>query len=130
MRGWMFAAALLVAAPMGQAMAQDADAGQRVFNQCRACHTINQGGRNGVGPNLHGVVGRAMASVQGFNYSPAFRAKSAEIGEWEDTELRPYLDNPQAYVPGTRMVFQGFRGNQQQLSDVIAFLRQNGPQRN
>lgn len=123
---------LAFAAP---ALAQDAPAGnaengQRLFNQCRACHTINEGGRNGVGPNLYGVVGRPMASVQGYSYSPAFRAKAPEIGAWEDQHLRPYLDNPQGYVPGTKMVFQGFRGNQQQISDVIAYLRQNGPQRN
>ncbi|MFN7672806.1 MAG: c-type cytochrome, partial [bacterium] len=51
------------------AFAQDADAGQRVFNQCRACHTIDKGGRNGVGPNLWGVVGRKAASIEGFRYS-------------------------------------------------------------
>lgn len=57
------------------AQAQDATAGQRVFNQCRACHTIDAGGRNGVGPNLHGIVGRAAGSIEGFRYS-------ANMQEW------------------------------------------------
>jgi cytochrome c len=117
----------LLAAP---AFAQDAPAGnaengQRLFNQCRACHTINEGGRNGVGPNLHGVVGRQVASAPGFNYSPAFRGKAQEIGTWSEEHLRSYLDNPSAYIPGTRMAYPGFRGNQQNLSDVIAYLKQN-----
>ena len=58
MRVWMMAAAALAIAPLGSAVAQDADAGQRVFNTCRACHNINQGGRSGVGPALYGVWGR------------------------------------------------------------------------
>lgn len=126
-------AALGVVALATPAFAQDAvpqgdpDAGARIFNQCRACHTINEGGRNGVGPNLHGVFNREMASLQGFNYSPAFRAKAPEVGRWDDAKIRVYLDNPSAYVPGTRMSYPGLRGNQQQLSDIIAYLhRESG----
>ena len=68
-------ALLLSLAP--PAVAQDAEAGQRVFNQCRACHTINEGGRNGVGPNLHGIVGRKPGSIEGFRYSRRLREKAA-----------------------------------------------------
>ena len=65
MRHLMLAAALLLP---GVAVAQDASPGQRVFNQCRACHTLNAGGRSGVGPNLHGLFGRRAGSIEGYAY--------------------------------------------------------------
>ncbi len=122
MRGWVFAAALLAAAPLGQAMAQDADAGQRVFNQCRACHTINQGGRNGVGPNLHGVWGREAAKVEGFRYSNPMRERAAAGLKWDEATLRAYLTDPKAVVPGGSMSFVGIR-NEQQMNDLLAYLQ-------
>lgn len=122
MRGWMFAAALLVAAPMGQAMAQDADAGQRVFNQCRACHTINQGGRNGVGPNLYGFWGREAAKVEGFRYSNPMRERAAAGLKWDEATTRAYLTDPKAVVPGGSMSFVGIR-NEQQMNDLLAYLQ-------
>ena len=104
------------------ARAQDAAAGQRVFNQCRACHTIEQGGRNGVGPNLHGIVGRKAASVEGFRYSNAMKAKGEQDWVWTEDNLRPYLHNPREVVPGTNMSFPGLR-NDQQINDLIAYLK-------
>lgn len=123
MRVWMMAAAAaLTLAPMGGAMAQDADAGQRVFNQCRACHTINQGGRNGVGPNLYGVWGRAAGAVEGFRYSAPMRAKAGEGLVWNEANMRAYLTDPKAVVPGGSMSFAGIR-NEQQLNDLLAYLQ-------
>ena len=122
MRSWVFAAVLLAAAPVGQAMAQDADAGQRVFNQCRACHTINQGGRNGVGPNLHGVWGREAAKVEGFRYSNPMRERAASGLKWDEAMLRAYLADPKAVVPAGSMSFVGIR-NEQQLNDLLAYLQ-------
>lgn len=122
MRVWMMAAAAaLTLAPMSGAMAQDADAGQRVFNQCRACHTINQGGRNGVGPNLYGVWGRAAGSVEGFRYSAPMRTKAGEGLVWNADNLRAYLTDPKAVVPAGSMSFAGIR-NEQQLNDLLAYL--------
>ena len=121
MRVWMMAAAALALAPLGGAMAQDADAGQRVFNQCRACHTINQGGRNGVGPNLYGVWGRAAGAVDGFRYSAPMRAKAGEGLVWNADNLRAYLTDPKAVVPAGSMSFAGIR-NEQQLNDLLAYL--------
>lgn len=122
MRVWMMAAAALALAPMSGAMAQDADAGQRVFNQCRACHTINQGGRNGVGPNLHGVWGRAAGAVEGFRYSAPMRTKAGEGLVWNEANMRAYLTDPKAVVPGGSMSFAGIR-NEQQLTDLLAYLQ-------
>jgi len=122
MRVWMMAAAALALAPMSGAVAQDADAGARVYNQCRACHTINQGGRNGVGPNLYGVWGRAAASVEGFRYSAPMRAKATQGLVWNEANMRAYLIEPRALVPGTSMSFAGIR-NEQQMNDLLAFLQ-------
>jgi cytochrome c len=115
--------AALVFASAAPAAAQDAAAGQRVFNQCRACHTVEQGGRNGVGPNLHGVVGRKAASVEGFRYSGPMRQKGEEGWVWSEENLQPYLRNPREVVPGTSMAYPGLR-NDQQLKDLVAYLKQ------
>ena len=122
MRVWMMAAAALAMAPFSGAMAQDADAGARVFNQCRACHTINQGGRNGVGPNLYGLWGRAAGSIEAFRYSAPMRAKAGEGLTWTPENLRAYLTDPKAVVPAGSMSFAGIR-NEQQLNDLLAYLQ-------
>ena len=100
----------------------DPAAGQRVFNQCRACHVIENNGRNGVGPNLHGVVGRRAASIENFRYS----ANMKELGEqgwvWNEGNLRAYLANPKSVAPRGSMAFPGLR-NPAQVEDVIAYLK-------
>ncbi|MCA3279403.1 MAG: cytochrome c family protein [Roseomonas sp.] len=116
----MLAAPLLLAPSF--ASAQDAEAGQRVFNQCRACHTVDQGGRNGVGPNLYGVFDRRAGAVEGFRYSAPMRAKAEEGLTWNEANLRAYITNPKAVVPAGSMAFAGLR-NEQQLNDLIAYLR-------
>lgn len=108
---------------LGSARAQDQEAGQRVFNQCRACHTVDQGGRNGVGPNLHGFIDRRAASVEGFRYSPAMRQRAEAGLTWDEATLRAYLTQPREVVPAGSMAFVGLR-NPQQLNDLIAYLRQ------
>ncbi|MDN3564183.1 cytochrome c family protein [Paeniroseomonas aquatica] len=114
---------LAIPFPSSVAFAQEAAAGQRVFNQCRACHTVELGGRNGVGPNLHGVFGRKAGSVEGFRYSSPMRQKGEQGLSWTEETLRPYLQNPREVVPGTNMAFNGIR-NEQQLNDLIAYLKQ------
>jgi cytochrome c len=113
------AAVFAIMAPAAQA--QDAAAGQRVFNQCRACHTIDAGGRNGVGPNLHGVVGRRAAAVEGFRYSANMRQLAEGGLTWTNENLTRYLTNPKDLVPQGSMAFAGIR-NPQQLTDLIAYL--------
>jgi cytochrome c len=120
------ATAAALAAATAPAAAQDAAAGQRVFNQCRACHTIEAGGRNGVGPNLHGVVGRKAASVEGFRYSPNMRELAEGGLTWTEENLDKYLTNPKSLVPRGSMAFAGLR-NEQQRRDLIAYLKQNSP---
>ncbi len=115
------AALLLGLGAPAPAAAQDAAAGQRVFNQCRACHTVDQGGRNGVGPNLHGIVGRRAASIEGFRYSANMRELAEGGLTWTTANLQRYLANPKDLVPRGTMAFAGLR-NEQQRNDVIAYL--------
>ena len=122
MRAWILAAAVSIA-PLAGASAQDAEAGARVFNQCRACHTINAGGRNGVGPNLHGVWDRRAAANETFRYSAPMREKAAGGLTWNEANFRAYIANPKEVVPGGSMSYPGLR-NEQQLNDLVAYVRQ------
>jgi cytochrome c len=116
--------AFLLSATVLPALAQpSAEAGQRVFNQCRACHVIQEGARSGVGPNLHGVWGRPAGQVEGFRYSAAMRQKAAEGLVWTEENLRAYLANPRDVVPGGSMAFAGVR-NPEQLESLLLWLRQ------
>ena len=118
-----FAATLLMLPAAGAfAQAGDPEAGQRVFNQCRACHTINEGGRSGVGPNLHGVVDRAAGTREGFRYSANLREQAAAGLTWNEATLSRYLTNPKDVLPQGSMAFAGLR-QPQQVADVIAYLQ-------
>ena len=88
------AALVLSATGLRPVAAQDAAAGQRVFNQCRACHTVDRGGRNGVGPNLHGVVGRKAGAVEGFRYSASMKEKAEGGLTWTERD-GPEVKPPQ-----------------------------------
>ena len=118
--------ATLSALPL-TAQAQDAAAGERVFAQCRACHAVpNAQARNMVGPNLHNVVGRRAASIEGFRYSQNMQQLGSQGHTWTEENLRAYLANPKAVAPQGSMSFPGLR-NEQQLNDVIAYLKANSP---
>lgn len=83
--------------------AADAGAGEKVFSKCKACHKMD--GSNGTGPHLDGVVDREKAHVDGFGYSDALMAMSAE--SWTPENLDGFLANPKGYAPGTKMSFAG-----------------------
>lgn len=84
----------------------DAAHGEKLFKVCAACHTIDAGGANKVGPNLAGIVGRATASHGGFAYSDAMKAKG---GSWTVDELNAFLWNPKKTVAGTKMAYAGMK---------------------
>ena len=110
---------------LGAALASaDASKGERTFKaQCATCHNVTDGGANGTGPNLHGVVGAAMAVHSGFAYSAAL---SGIGGDWTYQELDHWLNNPSAYARGTSMSFAGLRRDSDRVN-VIAYLAANSP---
>ena len=92
--------------------------GARVFRRCQSCHTVNEGGRNMVGPNLYGMFDRQAGGVDSFRYSPAM-TESGII--WTAETVDAYLANPRAYIPRNRMSFAGLR-SEEDRRDVIAWL--------
>lgn len=92
--------------------------GTQVAKQCEICHNVEKGQGNKVGPDLYGVVGRPVASVPGFSYTAALKAKG---GTWTFDALNVWLTKPSADVPGTAMTFAGLP-SEKQRADVIAYL--------
>ncbi len=119
MRFFVLSAALLLAG-FGQAQAQDAAAGEKVFAQCRACHQVGENAKNAVGPHLNGLFGRTAGSVEGYNYSPA--NKNSGI-TWDEAVFREYIQNPRAKIPGTKMIYAGLK-DEQRINDLVAYLKQ------
>ena len=95
----------------------DPKAGERRAALCKSCHTLDEGGANGTGPNLWGVVGSPVAGKSGFNYTGALKAFG---GAWTFDRLSAYLENSQSYIPGTAMV-QRFP-KPEQRAELIAYL--------
>lgn len=101
----------------------DLAAGEKVFAKCAACHTVNQGGANGIGPNLYGTVGEAIAQGKGgFAFSDALKSKG---GTWTFEALDHWLTSPREFAPGTKMTFAGL-GNPADRANLIAWLNSQG----
>jgi cytochrome c len=113
--GW---SALLVGSVVNAA--DDAAAGEKVFAQCAACHTVGASAQNSVGPVLNGVVGRAAGTYPGYRYSSAMRKSGLT---WDEATLKQYLRGPDKMVPGTKMAFPGLSSDDD-LANVIAYLKQ------
>jgi cytochrome c len=98
----------------------DATRGAEVAKKCQICHNFDKGGPNLIGPNLYGVLGRDIASHEGYEYSDALKAKG---GKWDYASINAMITSPAAYVPGTKMMlFQGLP-DAKQRGDVLLFLR-------
>ena len=97
----------------------DAARGEKAIAACKACHSFEKGGANKVGPMMWDVFDRAKASVAGFGYSAASKAKASE--KWGAEQLDAFLKNPKAYLPGTTMAYAGM-ARAEQRADVVAYL--------
>jgi|TARA_B100001093_G_scaffold514934_1_gene590116 cytochrome c len=96
----------------------DLNHGEKVFKKCSACHMNVSGGKNMIGPNLWGVIGRKTASVAGYKYSSALSSYSKE---WTFEEMNGFLIKPASYIKGTKMAFAGLRKEKDRAS-VILYL--------
>ena len=127
MRGlWTGFAGLAVAMMIsGAALAEegpDLAKGKKIFARCKACHTLEEGGPDRIGPNLHGVFGRTAGTKEGFSYSKAMVAKGEEGLVWSEETLTEYLHKPKDLVPGGSMSFPGLK-KEEDLADIIAYLK-------
>lgn len=94
--------------------------GARQYRRCQSCHTLAEGGRHTIGPNLHGVIGAPAASQSDFAYSPRLRESGLV---WDLETLNAWIENPRALVPQNRMSFVGLR-DAEDRRDVIAYIAQ------
>lgn len=99
------------------------EAGAAQAKKCAACHSFEKGGPNKVGPDLFDVVGRPVASHEGFAYSPALKAFG---GNWDYEKLSCFIHSPRDCVPGTKMTFAGIKKDTDR-ADVIAYLHSISP---
>ena len=99
----------------------DVTAGEKIFKKCAACHSINRGGKNKIGPALYNVVGRAVGDVDDYKYSKALASYGKE---WTFEELNGFLKKPSSYLKGTKMSYAGLRKEKDRAS-IIKYLNQN-----
>ena len=102
----------------------DVKAGEAVFAKCKSCHTIEAGGANGTGPNLHGILGKKSGQHAGFAYSPVM-VEHGTHGVWTFQETSEFLKAPQKHLPGTKMTFVGLKKAEDRIN-LLAYLNTQG----
>ena len=107
-----------IAALMSQG---DATNGEKIFKKCAACHSINKGGANKIGPALYNVVGRKVGGLNNYKYSKALASYDKD---WTFEELNGFLKKPATYIKGTKMAYAGLRKETDRAS-IIKYLNQN-----
>lgn len=118
--------AVLLATTPGIALAADdiagdAEAGEKVFRKCKACHAVGDGAKNKVGPVLTGIVGSPVAANEDFKYSDVLSEMGSDGKTWAPEELAAFLEKPRDYAKGTKMAFAGLR-KEDDRTNVIAYL--------
>ena len=95
--------------------------GEKVFKKCAACHKVGEGAKNGTGPQLNAVVGRAIGGVEGYKYSKTLAAMGEEGKVWDEAALDGFLEKPKSYAKGTKMSFAGLKKESDRKA-LIAYL--------
>ena len=115
-------AALFLFGAISPAVAEgDAAKGEKVFNKCKACHAADEAS-NKTGPHLVGIVGRKMASVEGYKYSADLVALGEAGSIWDEANLDKYFTNPKDVAPKGKMAFPGLK-KPEERADLIAYLK-------
>lgn len=117
------AALALAMTVSGAALADGPDIakGKKLFARCKACHTLEEGGPDRIGPNLHGIIGRTAGTKEGFKYSDSMKQHGADGLVWSHDTLTTYLKKPSDMVPGTIMAFPGLKKDEDR-ANLIAYL--------
>jgi cytochrome c len=116
---WVIVATMVVAWTSA-GRAQDVAAGEQSFRKCIACHSVGDGAKNKVGPQLNGLDGRLAGTAEDYNYSDANKGSGIT---WDEATFREYIKDPRAKVPGTKMVFAGIH-NEEETGNLWAYLKQ------
>jgi len=95
-------------------------AGEQSFKKCFACHSVGEGARNKVGPELNGLDGRHSGTAPDYHYSDA--NKNSGI-VWNEATFKEYIKDPRAKIPGTKMIFLGIK-NETEIANLWAYLKQ------
>jgi len=99
----------------------DAKRGQKLYDECIACHAPERGVQQGVGPSLFGVIGRKAGDNNDFRFSPALK-RSGIV--WSERELDAYIADPQKKIPANRMPYSGM-SDARDRADLLAYILVN-----
>ena len=119
------AAICIVMGAAGNLAASDIKKGKKIAKKCKMCHTLNEGGKNKLGPNLFGIMGKPAGAVEGYKYSKALLASGIT---WDGVTFSAFMAKPKKVIKGTKMSFSGIK-KASQRADLLAYFQtlQNGP---